>query len=496
MSDGRAVGRPSFGDAPPFPEAAQVSLANHQLRANLRLATTTIRAKRAGAVAERPDWQELRAAAAVIKDDVLRRLPELLLQLEAAVERAGGRVHWALDGEEANRIVVDVAGRHGVDEVVKVKSMTTQEIGLNEALNRAGIAVWETDLAEMIVQLGDDLPSHILVPAIHRNRSEIRDIFARRMAAVGRPAPANLSDDPVELADAARLHLRERFLRSRMAVSGANFAIADTGTVVVVESEGNGRMCLTLPEVLVSVVGIEKILPSWQDLEVFMTLLPRSSTAERMNPYTSTWTGVTPGDGPQEFHLILLDAGRTKVLADPVGRQTLRCIRCSACLNVCPVYERTGGHAYGSVYPGPIGAILTPQLRGMAFEPVDKQTASLPFASSLCGYCYEVCPVAIDIPEILVHLRSKAVENATVHEPPTGESATMAALGWVLRGPRRLAAAQRLARLGSFLTGRRELIRRPPFPMPGALGVWLQERDISRPASEPFRRWWKRTIRR
>ena len=214
--------------------------------------------------------------------------------------------------------------------------MATQEIELNEALAAQGISAWETDLAELIVQLGDDLPSHILVPAIHRNRSEIRDIFRDRMAGAGRPAPEGLTDDPSALASAARLHLREKFLATRMAVSGANFAVAETGTLVVVESEGNGRMCLTLPEVLVTVVGIEKLVPTWADLDVFLRLLPRSSTGERMNPYTSTWSGVTPGDGPQEVHVVLLDNGRTRALADEVGRQALRCIRCSACLNVVP----------------------------------------------------------------------------------------------------------------------------------------------------------------
>ena len=301
--------------------------------------------------------------------------------------------------------------------------MATQEIELNEALRLEGIDVWETDLAEMIVQLGHDLPSHILVPAIHRNRTEIRDIFIDEMGRVGRPAPPGLSDAPPELAEAARLHLREKFLRARVAVSGANFAVADTGTVVVVESEGNGRMCLTLPEVLITVMGIEKLVPTWADLEVFLQLLPRSSTAERMNPYTSMWTGVTPGDGPGAFHLILLDNGRTDVLSDATGRQALRCIRCSACLNVCPVYERTGGQAYGSVYPGPIGAILTPQLRGIARGPVDKQTASLPFASSLCGACFEVCPVRIDIPEVLVHLRGQvARQSEATPSPPDARS--------------------------------------------------------------------------
>ena len=411
---------PSFAGTPPFPEAARTALADGQLRANLGRATATIRTKRAAVVEERADWEQLRLAGAAIKDEVARDLPALLEQLEARVTEAGGTVHWARDAAEANAIVASIAKAEGATEVVKVKSMATQEIELNEALRQEGIAVWETDLAEMIVQLGHDLPSHILVPAIHRNRTEIRDIFIDEMGRVGRPAPAGLTDDPPELAEAARLHLREKFLRARVAVSGANFAVADTGSVVVVESEGNGRMCLTLPEVLITVMGIEKLVPTWRDLEVFLQLLPRSATAERMNPYTSIWTGVTAGDGPRAFHLILLDNGRTDVLSDTVGRQALRCIRCSACLNVCPVYERTGGQAYGSVYPGPIGAILTPQLRGIAKHPVDKQTASLPYASSLCGACFDVCPVRIDIPEVLVHLRGQVVRHSeATHRLPT-----------------------------------------------------------------------------
>jgi L-lactate dehydrogenase complex protein LldF len=361
--------------------------------------------------------------------------------------------------------------------------MVTQEIELNAALHQAGIRAWETDLAELIVQLGNDLPSHILVPAIHRSRSEIREIFVRDMAGSGRPAPKDLTDEPAALAEAARLHLREKFLRAQVAVSGANFAIAETGTIVVLESEGNGRMCLTLPKALVSIVGIEKVLPSWADLEVFLQLLPRSSTAERMNPYTSTWTGVTPGDGPAEFHLILLDNGRSATLADPVGRQALRCIRCSACLNVCPVYRRTGGVAYGSAYPGPIGAILTPQLRGINQHSVDPQTASLPFASSLCGACYEVCPVRIDIPEVLVHLRTKVVEQDRGH---VGERAVMAVAGAIFVRPRRLATVQRFA---GALLGRRRWLR---MRGPGWVGAWFGSRDFPAPAREPFRVWWRR----
>ncbi|MEU7749497.1 lactate utilization protein B [Nonomuraea sp. NPDC049158] len=451
-----------------FPQNAAKAVQNSQLRYNLRKATHTIRGKRANVVGELPDWQELRAAGKAIKDDTLRHLDRYLLQLEEAVTRAGGHVHWARDADEANRIVTRLVQATGESEVVKVKSMATQEIGLNEALAAQGITAYETDLAELIVQLGDDFPSHILVPAIHRNRAEIREIFLDKM----RPVPADLTDEPRALAEAARLHLRERFLKSKVAVSGANFMIAETGTLVVLESEGNGRMCLTLPETLISVVGIEKLLPSWRDLEVFLQLLPRSSTGERMNPYTSMWTGSAEG---QDFHLVLLDNGRTNVLADEVGRQALRCIRCSACLNVCPVYERAGGHAYGSVYPGPIGAILTPQLRGMSSE----LDASLPYASSLCGACYEVCPVAIDIPEVLVDLRAKVR-----HAP--AERAGMRVAGWILNDEVRLAKAQRLA------TRFRKVV---PKRLPGPLSAWTDTRDLPEIPEESFRDWWERNER-
>ncbi|KUP97443.1 lactate utilization protein B [Thermobifida cellulosilytica] len=466
----------TFLGMPPFPKAAEAAVADAQLRHNLHRATRTIRRTRGRAVAEVDDWEALRAAGAAIKDRTLRHLDRYLEQLEEAVTAAGGHVHWAVDAAEANAVVTELVRATGHREVVKVKSMATQEIGLNEALAEAGITAYETDLAELIVQLAEDRPSHILVPAIHRNRAEIREIFLRAMADWGRPAPADLTDDPRALAEAARRHLRERFLTAKVAVSGANFAVAETGTLVVLESEGNGRMCLTLPETLISVVGIEKLVPTWRDLEVFLRLLPRSSTGERMNPYTSMWTGVAPGDGPREFHLVLLDNGRTDVLADAVGRQTLRCIRCSACLNVCPVYERAGGHAYGSVYPGPIGAILTPQLRGTASE----ADAALPYASSLCGACFEVCPVAIDIPEVLVHLRERVVEQGG----RPGERALLAAASWTLGDERRLAWAQRAAGAVRSLVPRR-------LPL-GPAAAWTDTRDLPEIPAEPFRDWWAR----
>jgi L-lactate dehydrogenase complex protein LldF len=318
------------------------------------------------------------------------------------------------------------------------------------------------------------------VPAIHRNREEIRRLFLRTLE----DAPDDLPADPRALAETARRHLRRLFLRARVGISGVNFAVAETGTVSVVESEGNGRMCTTLPEVLISVMGIEKVLPRWADLEVFLQLLPRSSTAERMNPYTSLWTGVTPGDGPREFHLVLLDNGRTDVLADTVGRQALACIRCSACLNACPVYERTGGHAYGSTYPGPIGAILTPMLVGV------ENAGSLPYASSLCGACYEVCPVKINIPDVLVHLRGAAVRHHQDQEGIRGkiggENAAMRLMAAIFADRKRYERAQRLATLG-----RRPLARTGTVSwLPGPLAGWTAMRDLPALPKQTFREWW------
>jgi L-lactate dehydrogenase complex protein LldF len=284
----------------------------------------------------------------------------------------------------------------------------------------------------------------------------------------------DLTDSPAALAEAARRYLRQKFLTADVAISGANFAVAETGTLVVVESEGNGRMCVTLPRTLITVMGLEKLVPRWRDLEVFLQLLPRSSTGERMNPYTSMWSGSIE---EQEFHLILLDNGRTATLADQQGRAALRCIRCSACLNVCPVYARTGGHAYGSVYPGPIGAVLSPQLTGLAAN------SSLPFASSLCGACYDVCPVAIDIPTMLVHLRAEAVES-TRRRLPSAERSLMAAAAWTMADSQRWTRALRAGRLGRFAARRRAL--------PPPLSAWVAARDVPEPPRETFRDWWTR----
>lgn len=465
------MGRAYVGISPAFPEAAREALADKQLRANLARATATIRTKRANVVAEKDDWEALCHNAHARKLQVLRDLPQLLEQFERNAVASGAVVHWAPDAASATRIVADIARTKGVDSIVKVKSLATDEIGLNEALGARGIEAKETDLAELIVQLAGDHPSHILVPAIHKNRDQIRDLFVEQLP----EAAPDLSNEPRDLAMTARAHLRERFLDARMAVSGANFAIADTGSLVVVESEGNGRMCLTLPETLVTVVGIEKLLPSFEDLGVFMQVLPRSSTGERMNPYTTIWTGVTPGDGPQEVHIVMLDNGRVRTLADEDGREALKCIRCSACMNVCPVYERTGGHAYGSVYPGPIGAILTPQLQG----PPHAQT--LPFASTLCGACYDVCPVKINIPEILVHLRAQVHEERTT----AAEAIGFRGMAWLLARGSRIRALHRLNALVAPASRLPNLLSLP------VLRGWTRSRSSPLWARTSFRQWWE-----
>ena len=472
----------------PFPKYAKEELKNEQLRANLRFVTHAIRNKRARVTAEVPDWQDLRNTGESVKNYVLANLPELLEQFERNFTAAGGHVHWARNASEANQIALDLIREQGVDEIIKIKSMATAETGLNEFLEENGINAIETDLAEEIVQLGHDRPSHILVPAIHRNRREIRDIFLREIEGIN----PDITDEPAELAEASRNRLRNKFLNTTVAVSGTNFGIAETGTLTIVESEGNGRMCLTLPDTLITFMGIEKILPTFQDYEAFLQLLPRSSTGERMNPYTSMWTGVTPGDGPQNMHVILIDNGRTAVLSDELGRQALRCIRCSACMNVCPVYERAGGHAYGSTYPGPIGAILSPQLSGIEAA----ENSSLPYASSLCGACFEVCPVKINFPEVLVHLRAKDVESKhAVREFEGNKKAPFSQMDAMMLGAKKLftsgkmmSVAERGLPMSRLIAGRKHKIT----AVPGIVGGWTEYRDIPEPPKESFRNWWKK----
>ena len=468
-------------NAPGFAQAAHDALQNSQLRRNVRNATGIITIKRNSMTGELPDWEALRTAGHAIKTHTLKYLDIYLEQFESNVVKAGGVVHWARDADEANEIIGTIISRHAAKDVIKVKTMTTNETRLNHYLEGQGVTAHETDLADLIVQLGNDDPSHIVVPALHINRTQIREIFARHMP-LSELGIDTLSDDPAELAEAARRYLRQKFLSVHVGISGANFAVAETGSLVVVESEGNGRMCLTMPDVLISLVGIEKIVPTFQDLEVFLQVLPRSATGERMNPYNSIWSGVTPGDGPQEFHVVLLDNGRSGVLADEETRETLNCIRCGACLNTCPVYHQTGGHAYGSVYQGPIGAIITPQLQSL------QHSRSLPYASSLCGACYDVCPVKINIPEILIALRGKIVreEQSTLLGKLNPENIAMQAMALVFSSSGLLNLAEILARFAQWPFVQGDTITH----LPGVLSGWSNTRDSMPIPKQSFRHWW------
>lgn len=477
--------------APKFQVAAKALMGDSQLRKNVRHATKVIQTKRAKVVGEMPDWQELRESGKQIRKHTMAHLDFYLEQFERNCTAAGGVVHWAKDAEDARRIVVALvkaSGANGVmpTEVIKIKSMTTEEIQLNKALEAAGVHAYETDLAELIIQLGHDQPSHIVVPALHKNRAQIREIFRREMNL------PDLGGTPQDLADAARKFLREKFLRVKTAVSGANFLVAETGSVCIVESEGNGRMCLTLPDTLIAVAGIDKVVPTYQDLEVMFQLLPRSATGERMNPYNSVWTGVDKGprkdDGPRTFHVVLMDNARTEILADEEARQTLHCIRCGACQNACPVYQQTGGHAYGSVYAGPIGAILTPQLMEM------HHAQSLPYASSLCGACYEVCPVKINIPEVLIHLRNKVVkqQSSGLNILANPEVMALKAVGLVFRSEGVFRASQKLGRLGELPLARKDGQGEQWIEwLPGMLGGWTQVRDLHVMPKQTFREWFE-----
>jgi L-lactate dehydrogenase complex protein LldF len=463
--------------APPFPQGALNVLRNPQLRKNVAHAIDVIQSKRGKLVAEKTDWQELRSAASALRAHVLENLDAYLEEFEARCTAAGGEVHWAADAAQARQIILGLLRQEGAREVIKIKTMTSAEIQLNPFLEAHGVKTYETDLAEIILQLGEQEPSHIVVPALHVNRAQVREIFARRMGL------ENLSDDPQALTAAARTYLRQKFLTIPTAISGANFLVAETGSVAIVESEGNGRMCLTLPRAMITLAGIEKVLPRFGDLELMLQLLARSATGERMNPYTSLWTGVTPGDGPQRFHVVLLDNGRSAMLRRPVERQTLRCIRCAACMNACPVYRQTGGHAYGSVYPGPIGAILTPQLMHL------QHAQTLPYASSLCGACYEVCPVKINIPQVLLELRAQ-VTNQERHQAARFLDPMYLGLriaNFLFARAGRFHLAQRFGRIGIRLFTRRDGWI---HSLPSIGAKWTQTRDLRGFPRQTFHEWW------
>lgn len=451
-----------------FAENAKAALGDAQLRGALRHATTIFGIKRREAAASLSNWEELRTQARAIKDEVLLHLDRYLETFVANAESRGAKVHWARDAAEANAIITRLTTERGARNVVKSKSMTTEEIHLNAALERAGMQVVETDLGEYIIQLADEAPSHIIAPAIHKTKRQVAELFTTEL---GMPP----TDDVGELTSTARTTLRERFATADVGISGVNFGIVETGTIVIVENEGNIRLTTSLPRTHIAVMGIEKLLPRFADLDVFLKLLPRSGTGQALSTYQSFITGTkrnASDEGPEELHLVLLDNGRSQMLAHPVTRQSLACIRCGACLNSCPVYQQIGGHAYGSVYPGPIGSVITPQLMGM------QKAAQLPYASSLCGACREVCPVKIDIPRLLLHLRGEISEK----QPSGRRKERFAFKLWaaIMTRPRLYEKTAIAARLFQRW-----------FKLP--VRAWTTGRDLRPIEAESFREHWRRT---
>lgn len=441
-------------------------------------ATSRFAGLRAARVAELPHWESLRQIGSEIRQHTIDHLDVYLERLETQVTATGGYVHWAATAEDARQIVLKIARDNNVTLAVKSKSMATEEIDLNHALEAAGIEALETDLGEYIIQLAGTGPSHIIVPAIHLKKEEIAALFREKLH-------IDAPEDPVELARIAREILREKFLTAGMGISGGNFLVAETGTLVMVTNEGNGRMVTTMPDLHVAVVGIDKVIPDWDSLTVFLKLLARSATGQKISTYTQFITGPRREEGefgPKEFHLVLLDNGRSKILKDPIGRQVFKCIRCGACANTCPVYQNVGGFAYGWFISGPIGAILAPQMLG---TPAARE---LPYASTLCGACADVCPVKIPIPAILRHLRRRVAEGDEVTQSTmplpirvaAGVTSFAFSWNWLYR-----VGTLFLPSLMAIFT-QKGWMSEAPYP----LNLWTKVRPL--PAfTAKFRRWWR-----
>jgi L-lactate dehydrogenase complex protein LldF len=451
-----------------FSKGVGEALRDENLQNALDNATSRFGRLRGSAFESFPEGEPLRDLARQVKEKTIADLDGHLETLSRSVERRGGEVHWAKDGAEAREIIVALARRYGSRLAVKSKSMTTEEIGLNDALEKAGVEPVETDLGEYIVQLAGETPSHIIAPAIHKTKKDVAELFVRKL---GSPLLEKHEDLTVE----ARRHLRDKFRRADLGISGVNFAVAETGTIVVVENEGNARLSTSLPRVHIAVMGLEKVIPDLPSLAVFLRILARSATGQKMSSYVSLVTGPrreNEEDGPEAFHLVILDNGRSRLLADPKLREALYCVRCGACLNSCPVYRHAGGHAYVWTYSGPIGSVITPSFVGHA------QAAELPFASSLCGSCRDVCPVRINIPHLLLEQRKNVVE--TPQAAGRAQRLAVRLFAYAASSQRRYRWA---SRMGQWYL---RCFRRGPLLRP-----WTRFRDFPEPARKMFRDRWK-----
>ncbi len=428
--------------------------------------------KRVKAAASFPQMEEMRDRARAIRAEVIASLDEVIAEFADSVEARGGKVFFAADAAEANAYIVNLARAEGVSRAVKVKSMVTEEIELNDALEAAGVETVETDLGEFIVQLAGEKPSHIIAPVLHKDRYAVGELFAERL-------DVPFTDDPSELNDIARKHLRSRFLTAEMGISGVNMAVAEDGSVALVTNEGNGRLCTTAPQIHVAVMGMERLVRTRDDLAVILEVLARSATGQGLSVYTNIVTGPRRDDepdGPDQFHVVIVDNGRSATLGSRVA-EILYCIRCGACLNACPVYRHVGGHPYATTYPGPIGKVLTPSLYGL------EEWHELPSTSSLCGACQEVCPVRIDIPKLLVELR----QQSTGHMPRSIRTG-LAVFAWVSTRPRLYRTVARFTALVGRLWSRDGWLRRTPLLLRG----WRTDRAVPAPASETFNDWWRK----
>jgi len=465
-----------------FDEKIRKVAAEPALQRKVYAATGRLMDHRRQAVTEAalPDYQELRARAHELKKHTLEHLDHYLEQFAASVERNGGQVIFCETGDEVADFLTGLSERRGARLLVKSKSMTSEEIDLNERLERRQLEAVETDLGEFIVQMTGERPYHIVAPAMHLSRHDVADLFTAKL---GVPREEVIEAQTM----IARRVLREKFLQADIGISGANFLVADSGAVVLVENEGNARLTTSAPPVHVAVAGIEKLIPRAQDLAVFLKLLGRSATGQALTSYTSILSGPRREgelDGPEEFYVVLLDGGRSKLLADAEKRQSLYCIRCGACLNHCPVYRKIGGHSFPWVYSGPIGAILTPQFQGPLHEP------GLPFASSLCGACAEVCPVKIDIPKILLELRAEVKEAETRAGANRLERLAFQMWAWAMTHPAVYELGGVLA--AAALAGQEEYVRElPGLVNAGPAKAWASQRDVPAPAAQSFRDWWR-----